>query len=640
MASNLKRSKRTVGKRIDDLHRRVLHMQKRPSPRRIGSRVIVTTNLTQDAVTNVELAPDSVTAETIVAGTITSTELAEDAGGADTAFTPTAPANPVVGDLWFDSSDSVTLKRWSGSAWVSMRDLGIAAAAAGAAAADAAAVAAQTTADGKNKVYRDPTEPSGGTYTDGDLWFDTDDNNKVYRRTGSAWTAVVLGGNAIANIDAGSITAGTIAAGRISTSSLTSANIDAARITAGVISSDRITSASIAAGVITADKITAGTLTGVTVNATVGNIGGFVIGPSVLTSDYSDNGSFDTIDATLSLGQNAQIFTRWENYIIAAGVTIFTEIYLNKVDDQGGIVLTGNFSGSTQTTKVRPAFVVSPEFVAGASDFSGTLTRVTNDVSSFGGLIRTASNSAATPAYSFNGDTNTGMYRVSENVIGFSSGGAQSARLGANLTLIGDISSVVNITATGTVAGDAVTAGSATVTGELLIGGKLNANGQVEFDKGNASAGATTVSQTTNSTVGVICFANGSLGSGGASVANQAVFWRSSSGMTVTSSLKLKENIIPLLETESDLSNFWTLNTVEYEYKNEHGGYAEKLRPYNHRRRYGFIAEDIEEKMPYLSSYDDNSEVDSYKLDSLVTLLYEETRKMRQYMIDNYNYPG
>ena len=639
MASNLKRSKRTVGKRIDDLHRRVLHMQKRPAPRRIGSRVIVTTNLTQDAVTNVELAPDSVTAETIVAGTITSTELAEDAGGADTTFTPTAPASPVVGDLWFDSSDSVTLKRWSGSAWVSMRDLGIAAAAAGAAAADAAAVAAQSTADGKNKVYRQAAEPTGATYAEGDLWFDTDDNNKVYRRTGSAWTAVVLGGNAIANIDAGSITAGTIAAARINAASIAAAEIDAAKITAGVISSDRITSASIAAGVITADKITAGTLTGVTVNATVGNIGGFVIGPSVLTSEYSV-GSLDTIDATLSLGQNAQIFTRWENYVIATGDLFFTEIYLNKVDDQGGIVLTGNFSGSTQTTKVRPAFVISPEFVAGASDFSGTLTRVTNNVSSFGGLIRTASNDASTPAYSFNGDTNTGMYRVSENVIGFSSGGVQSARLGANLTLAGDISSVVGITATGTVAAAAVTAASATVTGELLIGGKLNANGQVEFDKGNAAADATTVSQTTNSTVGVICFANGSLGSGGVSVANQAVYWRSSSGMTVTSSLKLKENIIPLLETESDLSNFWTLNTVEYEYKNEHGGYAEKLRPYNHRRRYGFIAEDIEEKMPYLSSYDDNSEVDSYKLDSLVALLYEETRKMRQYMIDNYNYPG
>ena len=270
MASNLKRSKRTVGKRIDDLHRRVLHMQKRPSPRRIGSRVIVTTNLTQDAVTNVELAPNSVTADTLAPnsvtgdaiepGSITSTELAEDAGGANTTFSPTAPASPVLGDLWFDSSDSVTLKRWSGTAWVSMRDLGIAAAAAGAAAADAAATAAQTTANGKNKVFYAASAPTAVSV--GDLWFDTDEDNKLSKWSGSAWEAFGLGNAAFSNIDAGKITAGVIAAGRITSASIAAADIDAARITAGVISSARITTASISAASINADNITAGTITG------------------------------------------------------------------------------------------------------------------------------------------------------------------------------------------------------------------------------------------------------------------------------------------------------------------------------------------------------------------------------------------
>jgi hypothetical protein len=270
LASNLKRSKRTVGKRIDDLHRRVLHMQKRPAPRRIGSRVIVTTNLTQNAVTNVELAPDSVTAETLAPnsvtadaiepGSITSTELAEDAGGANTTFTPTAPANPVLGDLWFDSSDSVTLKRWSGTAWVSMRDLGIAAAAAGAAAADAAATAAQTTANGKNKVFYAASAPTA--VSTGDLWFDTDEDNKLSKWNGSAWEAFGLGNAAFSNIDAGKITAGVIAAGRITSTSIAAAEIDAAKITSGVILSARITSDSISAANINADKITAGTITG------------------------------------------------------------------------------------------------------------------------------------------------------------------------------------------------------------------------------------------------------------------------------------------------------------------------------------------------------------------------------------------
>ena len=163
-----------------------------------------------------------------------------------------------------------------------MRDLGIAAAAAGATAAATAATAAQTTADGKNKVYRQTAEPTGGTYAEGDLWFDTDDNNKIYRRTSSAWVAVQLGGEALANINAnkitagsidasvitvsninaGNITAGTIAAARITSASISAAEITAAQITSGTISSARITSASISAADVNADRITAGTITG------------------------------------------------------------------------------------------------------------------------------------------------------------------------------------------------------------------------------------------------------------------------------------------------------------------------------------------------------------------------------------------
>ena len=256
MASNLKRSKRTVGKRIDDLHRRVLHMQKRPAPRRIGSRVVVSGNLAQDAVTPVELAPDSVTQDAIAPGAVTNTELAPGAGGADTTYSGTAPTSPSIGDVWFDSSDSLKLKRWDGTAWVSMRDLGIAAAAAGAAAADAAATAAQTTANGKNKVFYTASAPTAVSV--GDLWFDTDEDNKLSKWSGSAWEAFGLGDAAFSNINAGKITAGTIAAARITSTSISAADINADRITAGTIAAARITSASIAAADINADRITAG----------------------------------------------------------------------------------------------------------------------------------------------------------------------------------------------------------------------------------------------------------------------------------------------------------------------------------------------------------------------------------------------
>ena len=275
---------------------RLRFVQKRPAPRRVGRRVVSSANITRDAVTPVELAPnavtsealapDSVTANAIAPGTITDTELASDAGGADTTFSSSAPVNPAIGDVWFDSGDSLKLKRWSGTAWVSMRDLGIAAAEAGATAASTAAAAAQTTADGKNKVYRQTAEPTGGTYTEGDLWFDTDDNNKVYRRTGSAWTAVVLGGNALANIDAGSITAGTIAAARITSTSISAANITAEQITSGTISSARITSDSISAANINADNITVGTLTGRDVNLLSGANGLYLNNGGAIDARY------------------------------------------------------------------------------------------------------------------------------------------------------------------------------------------------------------------------------------------------------------------------------------------------------------------------------------------------------------------
>ena len=123
---------------------------------------------------------------------------------------PTAPSGDLTeGDIWFDTDDNNIQYYWTGTAWVSVRDLGIqaavdasAAATAAAAAAATAATAAQTTADGKNKIYRQTTEPTGGTYAEGDLWFDTDDGNKFYRFTSGVWTAFTLGDSAIANLSA------------------------------------------------------------------------------------------------------------------------------------------------------------------------------------------------------------------------------------------------------------------------------------------------------------------------------------------------------------------------------------------------------------------------------------------------------
>jgi hypothetical protein len=322
VASNRRRSIKSLGKVVSNIDARLRYLQKRPAPRRIAKRVVTTRNIVKNAVTTVEIAPDAVTTveiapdavtpaelapnavtnEAIAPGAVTDTELADGAGGAKTYRQDTQPATGYEGDLWFDTDDDNKLYTYTGSAWSSVRDLGIAA-------AQTAASAAQTTADGKNKVYRQTAEPTGGTYAEGDLWFDTDDNNKIYRRTGSVWTAVTLGGEALANInankitagsidasvitvsnlDAGNITTGTIAASRITSTSISAANITAAQITSGEISSARITTSSISAASINADNITAGRIYAgdVEIGNDVGPGGGHY-GVSLSSSDFNN----------------------------------------------------------------------------------------------------------------------------------------------------------------------------------------------------------------------------------------------------------------------------------------------------------------------------------------------------------------
>lgn len=87
---------------------------------------------------------------------------------------------------------------------------------------------AQAAANGKNTIYYSATEPSGGTYTEGDLWFETDNDNALARWDGAAWQSFGLGNAAFSNIDAGKITSGTI-----STAILFAGELTAARGTFG-----------------------------------------------------------------------------------------------------------------------------------------------------------------------------------------------------------------------------------------------------------------------------------------------------------------------------------------------------------------------------------------------------------------------
>jgi len=172
-----------------------------------------------------------------------------------------------------------------------------------------------------------------------------------------------------------------------------------------------------------------------------------------------------------------------------------------------------------------------------------------------------------------------------------------------------------------------------TITGSLTVNGNVKGKGYVIFDKTGTSPG---IRSTTNAAVGVLCFNNTTLSVPPTDPA-EFIYWRATN---FGSSIRFKQNIEPIAVSVESLDNFWNLEPVLFEYKPDHGGLMNEERPYGFRKHYGFIAEEVEQLAPYLVSYDDDSLADDVKYNSVFTVLYSEVKKMRQWLIDNYNYPG
>ena len=119
---------------------------------------------------------------TIGAGSITQSMLdpAIDLGGSTIYYAESTPGEAKAGDVWYDTANHL-IKRWSGTSWIDITNEALSAAL-------VAAGDAQATADGKVRTFAQATAPTGMTAKDvGDLWIDTNDNNKLYRWNGSSW---------------------------------------------------------------------------------------------------------------------------------------------------------------------------------------------------------------------------------------------------------------------------------------------------------------------------------------------------------------------------------------------------------------------------------------------------------------------
>lgn len=296
-------------------------------------------------------------------------------------YQATAPTGASEGDIWFDTDEGNKQYFYNGTAWVSVQDAAIA--------------AAQATADGKNRIYRQATQPTGGTYVEGDLWFDTDDDNRIYRFTSGSWaTAVELGNNAISSLSANKLTAGTIDANVITVSNINAGNISTGTLNADRIASASITGAKIAASTITTDKLIAGTLTGYTINngsgtfsvsstgvvtASSGTIGGFTLATDRLgdlAGTYigtNGNMGITVVNVRQSSGSTGVSMTNGANIGMNGGnivmgngnLTGATNISLNgtfTINSGGSMVSAGSVTISSPSTLT----------VGGTATFSGT----------------------------------------------------------------------------------------------------------------------------------------------------------------------------------------------------------------------------------------------------------------------------
>lgn len=181
---------------------------------------------------------------------------------------------------------------------------------------------AQDTADSKNTVFYQTSAPSTSGRKNNDIWFDTDDGNKMYFWNGTEWSAKQFGTNAIASasitnaliadatiqsakiasLDAGKITTGTLDASRIAAGSISTSHLGAGAITAEKISSGAVTAEKISSGAVTTDKlvtesVTAAKIASKTITANqiaAGTITGTEISANSINAGHISSGAITT----------------------------------------------------------------------------------------------------------------------------------------------------------------------------------------------------------------------------------------------------------------------------------------------------------------------------------------------------------
>ena len=183
---------------------------------------------------------------------------------------------------------------------------------------DYVANVALASANGKNTVYHQPSQPTGGTYKKGDTWFDTDDDYTMYTYDGALWIKEQFGNEALADL---SVTNAKIANATIEYSKIKS--VDAGKITVGYMNGDRIQANTIGANQITVNNLTGD---GGWINLHDGTFAYSDLGGSNYLKWNGSKLQIKADEFTLSTGQNIlDAIESIETYFLAGEPTLTNE---------------------------------------------------------------------------------------------------------------------------------------------------------------------------------------------------------------------------------------------------------------------------------------------------------------------------
>ncbi len=374
MPSRRRSRNKNLGNNLADVQRRLRFLERRPIRTKLSSRV----------VTRAAIAPNSVSADEAEFGTSVVVP-----PGEDPAFVISSIENPKEGFLVVDADTGGSqIYSQTSESYYDVADpvanASADAAADAAALAAANAAAAQQTADGKNKVFRQASQPSTGPFAEGDLWFDTDDDNKIYRYTGGSWsTAVQLGNNAIASLSASKLTAGTIDANVITVS-----NINAGNITAGNIASERLTTTQLNATNITSGSLSASRIGAGTINATIEIIGPTITGGTIRTSPNGNRVELSDVDEVKFYDESGATVGRLGPFdfgafqtgvVLTGGDNYFTSPYINLQNANGAASIYMGIAGSYPSINMYSASTANPDDTGGMLISTGGSTSATGE---------------------------------------------------------------------------------------------------------------------------------------------------------------------------------------------------------------------------------------------------------------------